>query len=480
MTSPKYRYFNVLYMLLDEGSEFDTPSKLAFSPTQTHKGLRNLVGENNCFLNATIQALWHIGPFRHQLQTLIAKKNSEKEGNDVASICESRSILDALCNLFVQYQCTELSILPPTELRTTLSDLFSQFQLGEIADANETLEAILETIHSEHKPACSHSSHKCLAHTVFGGLLMEQATCSECSESSAPMLRSDYVHYVYAAELISLAAASDNEEQMGASSRELHSSSQCTGSQNQKRFGKLLHDCMGVSPRCCPTGDVRSQPVTPINGSSPAASNVGMAACESYVKDLSPSLLSKTKCNGKANVTLFALEPPMALAMSIGWTSTRESAANLTSFLSLMSYSIQLSDLFDLSLQSDYNDAKDGLHNSNNSPPDHETWKDNDGDTSDGSVHSDQCTYHMQGEEMKSGYCSPREHSYSPDDDGANPSSVPQRNQIKSPSYVFRGFVCYYGLHYVSVFQVGNLYYYFFTAYLIFMREVIVDIIHVV
>ena len=441
-------------MLLDEGSEFDTPTKLAFSPTQTHKGLRNLVGENNCFLNATIQALWHIGPFRHQLQMLIAKKNSEKEVSNVESNCESRSILDALCNLFVQYQCTELSILPPTELRTTLSDLFSQFQLGEIADANETLEAILETIHSEHKPACSHSSHKCLAHTVFGGLLMEQATCSECSESSAPMLRSDYVHYVYAAELISLASATDDEEQKGAASHDLQASSQCTGSQNQKRFGKLLHECMGVSPRCCPTGDVRSQPLTPINGSSPAAPSVGMTACENYVKDFSASLLSKTKCNGKANVTLFALEPPMALAMSIGWTSTRESAANLKSFLSLMSYTIQLSDLFDLSLQSDYNDARDGLHNSNNSPADYGTWKDNDGDTIDGSVHSDQCSYPIEGEEMKSGYCSPSQHSYSPDEDGANPFPAPQRNDTISPSYVFRGFVCYYGLHYVSVFQV--------------------------
>src|SRR3989338_8130241 len=28
------------------------------------KGLVNRVGENNCFLNVGIQALWHLGPFR--------------------------------------------------------------------------------------------------------------------------------------------------------------------------------------------------------------------------------------------------------------------------------------------------------------------------------------------------------------------------------------------------------------------------------
>ena len=43
---------------------------------------------------------------------------------------------------------------------------------------------------------------------MFGGLLMEQAVCQLCGASSEPMLRSDFVHYVYAAELISLAEES--------------------------------------------------------------------------------------------------------------------------------------------------------------------------------------------------------------------------------------------------------------------------------
>lgn len=28
------------------------------------KGLSNYIGENNCFLNVVIQALWHLDPFR--------------------------------------------------------------------------------------------------------------------------------------------------------------------------------------------------------------------------------------------------------------------------------------------------------------------------------------------------------------------------------------------------------------------------------
>lgn len=34
---------------------------LVFQPTQVHKGLENNSGENNCFLNVVIQALWHLG-----------------------------------------------------------------------------------------------------------------------------------------------------------------------------------------------------------------------------------------------------------------------------------------------------------------------------------------------------------------------------------------------------------------------------------
>lgn len=39
--------------------------KSAFDVTTMHKGLGNNAGENNCFLNVTIQALWHLGPFRY-------------------------------------------------------------------------------------------------------------------------------------------------------------------------------------------------------------------------------------------------------------------------------------------------------------------------------------------------------------------------------------------------------------------------------
>jgi hypothetical protein len=417
----------------DEISEFDNPRKLAYSETKTHKGLRNLVGENNCFLNATIQALWHLGPFRHEMQKLITKNKDRHLENKADSIEEKKmGLLDALCNLFVLYQYTELSILPPTELRMTLSDLFSQFQLGEIADANETLEAILETIHAECTPTCSHNGHNnCLAHTVFGGLLMEQSACLTCSAKSEPMLRSDYVHYVYAAELISLGKA-DVKKNIYMTDAETKTD------YTQRRFGHLLHECMGVSPRCCPSHDDRI-------GTSDDASDL---KSEGYSHGA-----SNRKCDGKANVKLYAVEPPMALAISVGWTQTRESVETLRSFLSLMSYTIKLSDLFDLSKQHAYVDEpvdpqpKKKRGGQGTSDSDSGSWKDVVSTDAD-----DNLNY-----SASDSYFSDSKNASEPTFEYLKTEKV-SRGPMKSPSYLFRGFVCYYGLHYISIFQVKSCY----------------------
>jgi len=80
-------------------------------------------------------------------------------------------------------------------------------------------------------------------------------------------------------------------------------------------------------------------------------------------------------------VNFYSLEPPLALALSLGWTNDTETANTLSSFYSIIAYTICLRDLFNIQ----------GLG----------------------------------------------EHE-------------------KGPTYVFRGLVCYYGLHYVSIFQEFN------------------------
>jgi hypothetical protein len=110
----------------DENRNFDSPKgNLAFAPTKTHRGLENSTGSNNCFLNVTVQALWHLGPFRIELQRMVANIVT-----GVESSAGNGALLTALCDLFVQYEFTELTVLPPTELRVSLSALSDKFRLG--------------------------------------------------------------------------------------------------------------------------------------------------------------------------------------------------------------------------------------------------------------------------------------------------------------------------------------------------------------
>jgi hypothetical protein len=119
---------------------------------------------------------------------------------------------------------------------------------------------------------------------------MEQSVCPKCHASSEPSLRSDFVHCVYAAELIALA----NETE-------------------KLPFGKLLHQCLRLSPRGCPSNDEPQ----PTNGRR------------------------RSMCPGEAKVNTYALEPPLALAITVGWTQNKESGEVLEQFLSLLSYTVR-------------------------------------------------------------------------------------------------------------------------------------------
>jgi hypothetical protein len=108
-------------------------SALLPAPTNIHhRGLTNETGQNNCFLNVTIQAFWHLGPFRVELLRLV--NNPPKSGK----------LMPALCKLFFDYEFAELTVIPPDELRSVLSSLSDRFELGSIADSNEASELILE------------------------------------------------------------------------------------------------------------------------------------------------------------------------------------------------------------------------------------------------------------------------------------------------------------------------------------------------
>eukprot|EP01040_Poterioochromonas_malhamensis_P000590 gene590-630_t len=412
----------------------------AFKQTQQHRGLTNKAGENNCFLNVTIQALWHLGPFRVHLQQLIASL----KGHNVTGLSQTekkKTFLFALCNLFIQYEFTDQDVLPPNELRESLSALSADFELGKIADATETLETILQAIHDEFNALCPNHV-KCLAHATFGGIILEQSRCNLCGASSEPTIRANYLLYFQAAEMlnhmtgmqppisllkkvdqeknnhsrkwmsffnISSFLTSDHNHHQSKQSKELLKNSRKEFEkflQKQlfasKQFGDVLRKCLlSLGTRSCPSllEDVKNLPLSKSLDSMQAKSqnNVGnlFAADLKLEENKADSKYTKSipQCQGKASTFFHSLDAPLVLTLSIGWSDSKENSENLLRFYSMISSLIQLEDLFseDLSI-------------------------------------------------------SKRRSVFS-----SKVQKPPTREY--SPAYVFRGMVCYYGKHYVSIFM---------------------------
>ena len=99
-----------------------------------HKGLRNREGENNCFLNVCIQALWHLDAFRvpmatseHQHHRAIAATSAESKGGEERAVAAAAA--DAAADAaapsadgsWACQHCTFLNTPPSSTTTTTTS-----------------------------------------------------------------------------------------------------------------------------------------------------------------------------------------------------------------------------------------------------------------------------------------------------------------------------------------------------------------------
>lgn len=259
-------------------------------PKGQHRGLVNLTGENNCFLNVTIQALWHLDCFRSAIQCAEAAADiHEISIDDMITIVNS---------LFAQYEFSEGAAVPPTELRNRLVVIDShKFSLGSLADATEALYSILSQIHRE---SCLHScppgllsensecSPRCVAHNIFGGVFVEQHTCSSCGASSEPQVMNRLLHYIYADEIISMVSALPGKPS----------------------FSSILSYCLRPVPHACP----------------------GSATLQ--------------QCVGEGRASLSCLEPPLVLALCVSWSSGSATKEHLAALLGGIDISLSVVDAF--------------------------------------------------------------------------------------------------------------------------------------
>jgi len=123
----------------------------------------------------------------------------------------TRSVFDALKSIFSQYAFADDALLPPDELRNALAVLYApegRFRLGEIDDAAEALDAILDAIHCAvaggKRPDDCTCNPLCAAHQTFGLGFVEQLVCQTCGGASEPLPFRSYSIHVPAQQLLAL------------------------------------------------------------------------------------------------------------------------------------------------------------------------------------------------------------------------------------------------------------------------------------
>eukprot|EP00928_Gymnodinium_smaydae_P030958 TRINITY_DN22878_c0_g1_i1.p1 TRINITY_DN22878_c0_g1~~TRINITY_DN22878_c0_g1_i1.p1 ORF type:complete len:618 (+),score=119.42 TRINITY_DN22878_c0_g1_i1:189-1856(+) len=120
---------------------------------QALHGLENEDGENNCFLNAAIQTLWHVRSFRKAIFAAPEHRHNltSSPAGDYGLTVQDTCCYCALKVLFMQYRYSSQATLPPDSLRVAMSHIYStrgRFQLGAMEDATETIEALLDVLHA--------------------------------------------------------------------------------------------------------------------------------------------------------------------------------------------------------------------------------------------------------------------------------------------------------------------------------------------
>ncbi|KAH6837431.1 Ubiquitin carboxyl-terminal hydrolase-related protein [Perilla frutescens var. hirtella] len=175
-------------------------------------GLKNEVGEYNCFLNVIIQSLWHLRRFRDEFM-----RRSLSEHVHVGNPCVICALYEIFIALSMVSKDNRRESVTPTSLRVALSNLYPEsnfFQEGQMNDASEVLGVIFNCLHRSftHGPHeselgsvdstgtgswdCTNAS--CIAHSLFGMDIFERMNCYNCGLESRYLKYTSFFHNINA------------------------------------------------------------------------------------------------------------------------------------------------------------------------------------------------------------------------------------------------------------------------------------------
>ena len=261
---------------------------LKYQESSKHKGLSNFGGQNNCFLNVVLQTLWHLNSFRTVLTSLKTHCHQSRSSSQACLLCTLQSLM-------THYHYGEDRVLCPDEIRMNLGELGAQenrFQLGEMDDATEALDTILQFFHIDQIRKTLSSDKitteaaldtvctpRCLSHALFECNMFDLHQCTRCGATSEPEMWCDTLYRIYVSEVVLLSTTHDDVELPNLSS--------------------AMQAIAALTPaRSCPE-----------NGND---------------------------CHGKTNVERWILKLPIVFGVSLVWESNRATEEQLQSVLKLI------------------------------------------------------------------------------------------------------------------------------------------------
>lgn len=185
-------------------------------------GLKNAIGEYNCFLNVIIQSLWHLRKFRDEF---LMRSSLHAHVGDPCVVCALYDIFIALGKATLDGREEDVA---PTCLRIALSNLYPDsnfFQEAQMNDASEVLGVLFDCLHksfttySKYNVVSEESncmgtwdcaSATCIAHNLFGMDIFEQMNCSSCGMESRHLKYTSFFHNINASALRTMKITSTN------------------------------------------------------------------------------------------------------------------------------------------------------------------------------------------------------------------------------------------------------------------------------
>ncbi|KAG5536729.1 hypothetical protein RHGRI_024228 [Rhododendron griersonianum] len=183
-------------------------------------GLKNEVGEYNCFLNVIIQSLWHLRRFRDEFL-----RRSTSDHVHVGDPCVTCALYDIFAALSMASTDMRREPVAPTSLRIALSNLYPDsnfFQEAQMNDASEVLGVIFDCLHrsftsglevsdtesveSNCKGSWDCANTACIAHSLFGMDVFERMNCYNCGLESRHLKYTSFFHNINASALRTMKA----------------------------------------------------------------------------------------------------------------------------------------------------------------------------------------------------------------------------------------------------------------------------------